>query len=150
VRGLEGSESARKLAAIMLEAWSGACGPVEAAQKMGVALVRYYQLEARALAALIGAMEPRARGRTVTAAGTLRREGEKLKRLERELHRYQSLYRSAAKSLGIARTAVVSSDEKVGKKRRRQRRITRGERVARGLLPKPSETTVAETNQEGA
>lgn len=134
VRGLEGSESARKLAAIMLESWSGACGPLEAAQKMGVALVRYYQLESRALQAVILALEPRARGRRLSPEAHVRRDVGERRRLERELHRYQSLYRSAAKSLGIAPTVAVSSEEKPGKKRRRQRRITRGERVARGLV----------------
>jgi hypothetical protein len=132
-RGLEGSEGARRLAATLLESWSGACGPVEAAERMGVALVRYYQLESRALQAVILALEPRPRGRTVTPAGALRREEGEKKRLERELHRYQALYRSAAKSLGIAPKSETPSESKSGKKQRR-RRVTRGERVAMDIL----------------
>lgn len=133
VRGLEGSETARRLAAIVMESWSGATGPVEAARAMGVALVRYYQLEARALQALVTALEPRSRGRQVSVAGAARKHEENHRRLERELHRYQALYRSAARSLGIAPQTAPPSDEKPGMKKRRQRRVTRGERVARGL-----------------
>lgn len=86
-RGLVGSESARRLAGIVLESWSGACGPIEAAKRMGVALVRYYQLEARALQALIGALEPRPAGRPPKHI----QEGEELLDLKHELllARYQ-------------------------------------------------------------
>lgn len=138
VRGLEGSDGARRLAAIVLEAWSGACGPVEAAGKMGVALMRYYQLESRALQALIQALEPRPRGRAASVQGSMRRDDKERQRLERELYRYQALYRSAARSLGIAPKAGAASESKPGKQKRR-RRITRGERVARGLRA-PHET----------
>jgi hypothetical protein len=138
-RGLEGSEGARRMAALVLESWSGARGPVDAARAMGVALVRYYQLEARALQAVISSLEPRTRGRQATPADSQRRQEEQRRRLERELHRYQALYRSAAKSLGIAPAEQVSTDKKSKPKRRR--RITRGERVARALsLPRGPES----------
>jgi hypothetical protein len=148
VRGLEGSEGARKQAALVLEAWSGACGPVEAAERMGVALVRYYQLESRALQAVISALEPRARGRSVTPAGALMREEEKSRRLERELHRYQALYRSAARSLGIA--PAMQKGESKPTKGKRRRRMTRGERVARSLASKPQATASSEAAAGGA
>lgn len=129
----QGSDMARRQAAIMLESLSGACGPLEAAEAMGVALVRYYQLEARALAALVAALEPRPRGRQLTAERVREKSELDRRRLERELHRYQALYRAAQKSLGIAPVSPAKPEEKGGKKRRRARRVTRGERLARNL-----------------
>lgn len=128
-----GSEHARRQAAIMLESLSGACGPLEAAQAMGVALVRYYQLEARALAALVASLEPRPRGRQLSAERVREKSELDRRRLERELHRYQALYRAAQKSLGIAPVSTAKPEERGGKKRRRARRVTRGERLARKL-----------------
>lgn len=130
---LQGSEPARRNAALLLESLSGACGPLEAARAMGVALARYYQLEARALQALVHALEPRARGRQESEASVLRKQSEERRRLQRDLHRYQALYRAAQKTLGIAPRASTSSEEKLGRKRRRPRKVTRGERLARTL-----------------
>jgi hypothetical protein len=129
-----GSEQARRHAALMLESFSGACGPLEAAQGMGVALARYYQLEARALQALVQALEPRPRGRQMSDAGSLRKAIDQQRRLERELHRYQALYRAAQKTLGIAPRSESSSEANGGrKKKRRMRKVTRGQRLAQGL-----------------
>lgn len=130
---LEGSEHARRNAALMLESLSGACGPLEASRSMGVALARYYQLEARALQALVRALEPRARGRQESEASVLRKQGEERRRLERDLHRYQALYRAAQKTMGIAPKPKTASEEKSTRKRRRMRKVTRGERLARTL-----------------
>lgn len=133
-KGLTGSEPARRNAAMVLESLSGACGPVEAARGMGVALARYYQLEARALQAIVTALEPRPRGRQVGAEASARKSQAELRRLERDLHRYQALYRAAQKTLGFGPPSSGVSEEKGGKKRkRRMRRVTRGERVAAGL-----------------
>jgi len=136
------------MAALVLESWSGARGPVEAARAMGVALVRYYQLEARALQAVIAALEPRGRGRQVTAEGQRRREEERAKRLERELRRYQALYRSASRSLGLAPSGTEPADKKSAGKRRR--RMARGERVARLLVRQASQPATADAPAAGA
>lgn len=132
-KDLCGSEQARRHAALVLESLSGACGPLEAARGMGVALARYYQLEARALQALVKALEPRPRGRQESAEAAQRRSGEERRRLERELHRYQALYRTAQKTLGIAPRPVAAAEERGGRKKRRMRKVTRGERLAQGL-----------------
>lgn len=139
---LEGSEQARKLTACLLQSLSGACGPQEAARTMGVALARYYQLEARALQAVLSAMEPRARGRKESEESRAHKVRAERQRLERELHRYQALYRTLQKSLGVATTPAKAAEEKGGKRRRRQRKVTRGERVARvlGASASPVET----------
>ncbi len=144
-RGLVGSEQARKHTAHLLQSLSGACGPLEAARSMGVALARYYQLEARALQAVLGAMEPRARGRKETAESLAHKERAERKRLERELHRYQALYRTLQKSLGVSPSASAAADERGGKKKRRQRKVTRGERVARALGESPVQEVAAAT-----
>jgi len=130
---LEGSELARRNAALMLESLSGALGPLEASRAMGIALARYYQLEARALQALVRALEPRPRGRQENAASVQRKQNEQRRRLERDLHRYQALYRAAQKTLGIAPKPSPASEEKSGRKRRRMRKVTRGERLAQTL-----------------
>jgi hypothetical protein len=130
---MQGSEQARRNAALMLESLSGACGPQEASRAMGVALARYYQLEARVLQALVSALEPRARGRQVTPERNAARARAERARLERELHRYQALYRSAQKTLGIAPETRPRAEEKPGRKRRRNRRTSRGERLAKSL-----------------
>lgn len=144
-KGLEGSEQARRNAALMLESLSGASGPLEASRAMGVALVRYYQLEARALRAFVGALEPLPRGRHESEARTLHKQSEERRRLERDLHRYQALYRAAQKTLGIAPKPSPASEEKSGRKRRRTRKVTRGERLAetlRALAPAVESETV--------
>ena len=70
-KAVRGSDAARRLAALLLEAWSGVRSTQDASLAMGVALTRFYQLEARALESIVAALEPRPRGRQVTAAGEL-------------------------------------------------------------------------------
>jgi hypothetical protein len=132
-KDLIGSEQARRNAALVLESLSGISGPVEAARGMGVALARYYQLEARALQAFVRALEPMPRGRHETPEVSARKAAADRQRLARELHRYQALYRTAQKTLGLAPRVEAPSEEKGSKKKRRVRRVTRGERVAHTL-----------------
>ena len=44
-----GTREANRLAIGILEVLAGGCSPAEAAARLGVSLVRYYQLETRAL-----------------------------------------------------------------------------------------------------
>ena len=62
-RAVRGSDAARRLTALLLEAWSGVRTTMATSEAMGVTLPRFYQLEARALQVLVTAMEPRPRGR---------------------------------------------------------------------------------------
>jgi hypothetical protein len=59
---LGGSKRARQITVAVLEALSGEVGTTEAAEKLGVSLSRYYQLEARALAGMLEALEPKTKG----------------------------------------------------------------------------------------
>lgn len=123
----------RRRAAAVLEVLGGAKSPPEAAEALGVTLVTYYHLEARALEALVAACEPRPRGRSGSRSGTLeaiRRENE---RLRHELTRAQSLARAVQKAAGVA---PEGDDDRP---RRRRRRRARALRAADKLLP-PRET----------
>ena len=137
VKSVRGSDAARRLSALLLEAWSGVRSTQSAADAMGVALPRFYHLEARALQMIVSAMEPRPRGRQRTAESELAQvKAEKL-RLVRDAERFQSLYRTAQRALGIAVAKPPSkTDTPVpGSKRKRgPRKRARGQAVAAQLL----------------
>jgi hypothetical protein len=91
---------AKRLAAVVLEVLSGACGPTAGSQRLGISLPRYYALETRGLQALVAALEPRPRGRVrhVDSAAA-RREQE---RLERDVLRLQALVRTLQRAVAVA------------------------------------------------
>lgn len=126
---LRGSAQARKTAAVILEALSGEIGTSEAAERLGVSLSRYYQLEGRALTAMLSAMEPRPRGRVKTPEGEIKALEAEKKQLEKELRRQQSLLRAANRSLGLA----GRGGKKASSKPRRKKRADRGTTVLQTL-----------------
>lgn len=135
-RSVRGSDAARRLAALLLDAWSGVRNPQSASEAMGVTVTRFYQLEARALQMLVSAMEPRTRGRQPTAEGELAKARLEKQRLQRDVERYQSLYRTAQRSLGVAVAKAVEPTNNAkpdGKRRRRPRKQARGQAVAKVL-----------------
>src|SRR5688572_23063209 len=91
------------MAALLLETLAGLRSAPEASEAMGVALARYYVLEARALEAIIQAMEPRPRGRPRTSEAELERLKSDVTRLEREVLRYQTLHRISQRAIGVPR-----------------------------------------------
>ena len=145
---VRGSDVARRLAALMLEAWCGVRTTQSASEAMGVALVRYYQLEARALQAVVGALEPRPRGRQQTAASQLAQARCDQQRLAREVERYQMLYRAAQRALGVADSKPATGKDAAGKRRRRPRRRARAEVVASVLRSTTSEVGDADRETE--
>src|SRR5262245_457818 len=107
---------------------------------MGVAVTRFYQLEARALQMMVSAMEPRPRGRQRTTESELLRMKAERQRLVREVERYQSLYRTAQRALGIAMAKPPDKPDNhaPGSKRKRgPRKKARGQAVAAVLLGSP-------------
>jgi hypothetical protein len=151
-KAVRGSDAARRQAALLLEAWSGVRSTASASEAMGVAITRFYQLEARALQVLVSAMEPRSRGRPRTAASELAKLQAERQRLLRELERYQSLYRTAQRSLGVvvAKAAEPANNPGPGGKRKRgPRKKARGQAVAAVLLGK-ADATGAEEVKDGA
>ena len=122
---LSGSPKARQLAIGILQALSGLKGTTEVCEDLGISQARYYQLEHRALSAMLASLEPRERGRQASEGKrieTLLREKE---RLSRELRRYQSLARVGRRGLALAPAR--------GKKAAKKKRVRRGERGKRVL-----------------
>lgn len=158
-RAVVASDVARQTASLILEALTGVRTTQEAADALGVALPRYYVLETRALSGLVGALEPRARGRQRGAAEHVLALKADVARLERELRRFQALQRASQRALGLGAAAGETPTAKLrkaareasnkaavaeGRKPKRKRkpnRATRAERIAKGLtrgLPQTS------------
>jgi hypothetical protein len=69
-RGLQGgTNEANRLAVVVLEVLAGGRTPAEAAEVLGVATPRYYQLESRALQEAVAALEPRPQGKQPSPEG---------------------------------------------------------------------------------
>jgi hypothetical protein len=97
------SKESKCLAVVILEVLAGVRTPGQAAEVLQVSLPRYYQLEARALRGLVGACEPKPKGRqrqAASAEAALRRENEHLRR---EVTRQQSLVRLTKATTGKKR-----------------------------------------------
>lgn len=131
---VEGSEKARRYAALILEVFAGLKGPQEASEAMGLSPNRYYQLEARGLAALVAALEPLPRGRRKGPEEEIAKLKAEKERLGREVVRLQSLVRAAHRSLGIP--SGRKKPAKAGTRRRKPSH--RGKKVV-ALLRKRAE-----------
>jgi len=127
---LGGSVQARRVLAVVLEALSGEVGTTEAAERLGVSLSRYYQLEGRALQGMLQAVEPRPRGPRKTPRREIEALAAEKRALERELRRQQTLVRSMQRSVGLP-TRKAKSASSTG--RGRAKRGSRGKTVLRTL-----------------
>ena len=129
--GRESSREAKRLAAAILEVLAGERTPTQTAQALTVSLPRYYQLEAAGLRGLLGACEPKRRGRQqnpAAEAAELRRQNE---RLQRDVARQQSLVRLTQRAAGLAAPAPPAKE--AGKKTRRHKPVARALTVAAHL-----------------
>jgi hypothetical protein len=152
-KAVRGSDAARRQTALLLEAWSGVRSTVSASEAMGVAVTRFYQLEARALQVLVSAMEPRPRGRQRTAESEVARLKAEISRLRRDVERFQSLYRTAQRALGIAVAKPAAKEETPaagGKRKRGPRKRARGQAVAAELLGGVADATSREATDGAA
>ena len=148
-KAVRGGEAARRCAALLLEAWCGLRTTQAASEAMGVSFTRYYQLEARALQAVVAAMEPRPRGRHPTVALELARMRAEQLRLQREVERYQALYRAAQRALGLPESKPQKpGKDAVGTRRRRPRQRARAEVVAAALRAQTPEVHDADRTPE--
>jgi hypothetical protein len=137
--GKDASREAQKLAAAILEVLAGARTPGQAAEALGMSLPRYFQVETRAMQALVAGCETRPRGRAASAdqeLATLRRQQE---RLQRELARQQTLVRLAQRTIGLAPPPAAPSRPPPGKKKRR-RPVVRALHAAQQLQRQCQET----------
>lgn len=137
--GKDAGREAQRLAAAILEVLAGMRTPGQAAEALGVSLPRYFQLETRALAALVAGCAPKPRGPGRSAEkelAALRRERE---RLRRELSRQQTLLRLAQRHLGLAPPKAPAPAPDGKDKKRRRRPVVRALRAAAGLQPRGPE-----------
>ena len=130
---IAGSDGAKQKAAAILEVLCGVLGPSEGAAALGLSLNRYYVLEARALGAMVEALEPRARGRKRSHAREIAAIETERDRLAGEVARLSALLRATERVVGLPGKEKVASA--------RQRKEPRGKRVVRALRPKTPEAT---------
>ena len=149
--GKDAGHEARRLAAAILEVMAGVRTPAQAAEALGLSLQRYFQVETRALQALVAGCAPRPRGpgrnldKELTA---LRREQL---RLQRELSRQQTLVRLAQRTLGLAppKPPTPAPGGKAKGQRRRRKLVVRALRAAE-FLQRPGQQTPAEPADRAA
>ena len=121
------STDARRVAGAILEVLAGVRSITDAAVALGIAPARYYVLEARAVAGLIAACEPRSPG--PHSGSGLAAEVDRLRaerdRLRDEAARYQALARIAQTAFGPLGGAVTAAPAVAPALTERQRRATR-------------------------
>ena len=143
---------AQRLAAAILEVLAGVRTPTQAAEALGVSLPRYYQVETRALQALVGGCAPRPRGpgrSTDRELAALRRQHD---RLQRELNRQQTLARLTQRTLGLAPPKAPASAPggKDQRKKRRRKPVVRALRAAEVLQRRSQESASQEASSPAA
>lgn len=129
--GQESSRDAKRLAAAILETLAGERTPLQAAQALGLSLVRYYQLEASGLRGLLAACEPKPRGRQADPSAEAEQLRRQNNRLQRDLARQQALVRLTQRTSGLGPPATPPKVE--GKKSRKRKPSTRALTVAQRL-----------------
>ena len=150
--GKDATHEAQRLAAAILEVLAGMRTPGQAAEALGMSQARYFQIETRAMQALVAGCEPRPRGPGRSAdqeLAVLKRQHE---RLQRELSRQQTLVRLAQRNIGLAPPKPTSgkpSSKDKGKKRRR-RPVVRALRAAEVLQQRSQETRSQEAASAAA
>ena len=97
-----GSAEARRLSALILEVLAGARTPTDAASALGMSVPRYYQLEVRALEALVSGCEPRSGGPHRSAEHEVAILRKEVTRLEQESLRHRALLRMSQRAIGVA------------------------------------------------
>src|SRR5689334_939955 len=91
---------AQRLAATILEVLAGVRSPPEAAQLLSVSLPRYYQLEARALEGLVGALGPRPKGKQPVLENRVKLLEKQLESAQHLCARQEALVRTTRRTFG--------------------------------------------------
>ena len=153
-RGLQGgTNEANRLAVVILEVLAGERTPAEAAEVLGVATPRYYQLESRALQGLVAALEPRPQGKQPSPEKRMAKLEKALDEARREGIRLQALVRAAQRSLGIKTPAAINgkASDKDGAGRKKRRPAVGALKAARALasLSRPPEGELLQPEDHG-
>jgi hypothetical protein len=145
--GKDAGHEAQRLAAAILEVLAGVRTPSQAAEALGVSLPRYFQLETRAMQALVAGCEPRPRGPGHSAEKELAALKRQQERLQRELSRQQTLARLAQRNIGLPppKTAADKPGGKDKSKKRRRRPVVRALRAAEVLQQRSQEARSQES-----
>jgi len=117
-----GTREANRLAIGILEVLAGGCTPAEAAGRLGVSLVRYYQLETRALEGLVTACEPKPLGKQPALETRIAALERQLQQAQRECARQQALVRATQRSAGLLPPAKSDKPAAAQNRSRRRRR----------------------------
>jgi hypothetical protein len=99
-----GTSEANRLAIAILEVLAGVRTPAEAAANVNLSLVRYFQLETRALQGMVKALEPLPKGKQSSLDVRLRQLEKQLQQSRRECTRQQALVRVAQRTVGFPLT----------------------------------------------
>ena len=135
------SSETKRLATAILEVLAGVRSPADAAKTLEISLPRYYLLEQRALAGLIAACEPRAKGPPRSVEREIAQLERALASSQRECARQQALVRAAQRAVGLAPPQPPKATLKNGVKKSRRRRPTaRALRAARAIEVNSSAT----------
>jgi hypothetical protein len=144
--GKDAGHEAQRLAAAILDVLAGVRTPSQAAEALGVSVPRYYQVETRALQALVAACQARPRGPGRSADRELAALRRQQQRLQSELNRQQTLVRLAQRTIGLAPPKPPAKpDAKDKSKKRRRRPVVRALRAAETLQRRSQEAQ----NQDG-
>lgn len=140
-----GTADANRLAMAILEVLAGLRTPGEAAEALAISLPRYYQLETRALEALVSACEPKPKGKQPSLEGKIAALQREVERAQRACARQQALVRVAQRSVGLkVNTSSVSKSDKPGKRQRKRRPTVRAlkavETLRKGTPPDDAAT----------
>jgi hypothetical protein len=135
---LEGDETAKKTAAMILEVLAGLRSTTEAAEALEISSMRYYVLERRAMEGMVLALQPRPKGKQKRPENTLEALRRDKTRLEREVGRLQALVRAAQRTMKLP--PLPSRDKKKGEGRRVRRPQVRAEKTI-ALLRTPTAET---------
>lgn len=100
--GIEGNETAKKRAWMVLSVLSGHVGVSEAVREEKISPSRYYQLETKALKGMVHALSPEEGQARGTMQQRLERAQRKLAKLEEEQARQRQLLRMARKMWGTS------------------------------------------------
>lgn len=128
VKKVEVGKEAKQRAAMLLDVLAGVRTPPQAAEALGISLMRYYQWEDRAMQAFLAACEPRPRGRQSNAETQLHALTKEHERLKRELARQQALARLTQRAVGVPPPAPMKSTGKRRKRKPAVRALRRAER----------------------
>jgi hypothetical protein len=145
----ENSKEAKRWAVAILEVLGGVLTPQQASTSLGMSLPRYYQMEARALQALLGACETKPRGRQPDPRKEITQLQRENERLQRELNRQQSLVRMA-RSIGLPPVPPTPPNKANGKKSRKRKPVRRALTLAARLAREAATETPGDTSSSPA